>query len=121
MKDDLVLTVQNWKGLTASEESDKNLLEDGMDGPACPISFSKEEADECLRVDLLLKGVDTDMAGVRDNIGIGSDGWVSNEDYEGAVERNRYIRQQVIDQAEGDVARELSLRHYPFDDHDEDE
>jgi hypothetical protein len=41
---------------------------------------------------LLLKGVDADMAGVRENNGIGSDGWVLNEDYEAAVDRNRYIR-----------------------------
>jgi hypothetical protein len=32
-----------------------------------------------------------------------------------------YITQQVIDHAEDDMARELSLRHDPFDDHDEDE
>jgi hypothetical protein len=121
LKADLVLATQNWKGLTAMNESEKELPQESMDGPACPISFSQEEADECLRLDLLLQGVNADMAGVRENIGISSDGWVPNEEYDGAVERNTYIRQQVIDQAESDESRELSLRHYPFDDHVEDD
>lgn len=121
LKADLILATQNWKGLTAFNESEKDLPGDSMVGPACPIFFNEEEANECLRIDLLLKGVDSDMARVRDNIGIGSDGWIPNEEYEGAVERNRYVRQQVIDQAKDSEARDLSLRHYPFDDHDEDE
>ena len=121
LKADLILATQNWNGLTASKENETDLPEGSEVETECPIVFSKLEADECLRVDLLLKGVDSDMAGVRENIGIGSDGWVPNEEYEGAVERNKYIRQQVIDQAVDNMARELSLRHYPFDDHDEDE
>jgi hypothetical protein len=121
LKADLILATQNWKRLTASKESEEDLSEGSMVGPVCPIVFSKEEAGECLRLDLLLKGVDSDMVGVRENIGISSDGWVPNEEYQGAVERNKYIRQQVIDQAEDDEARDLSLRHYPFDDHSEDE
>ena len=121
LKADLILATENWKGLTAPKESEGDQSDESMVEPACPISFNKEEADECLRVDLFLKGVDSDMAGVRNNIGIGSDGWVPNEDYDAAVERNKYIRQQVIDQAEDNEARDLSLRHYPFDDHNEDE
>ncbi|KAF2425360.1 hypothetical protein EJ08DRAFT_736814 [Tothia fuscella] len=125
LKADLVLATQNWKGLTAAQESDKKsdkeIPQESVDAPDCPISFRQEEVDEALRLDLLLKGVNADMAGVRENIGIGSDGWVANEEYDGAVERNAYIKQQVVDQAESDEARELGLRHYPFNDHDEDE
>lgn len=122
LKADLILAAQNWKGLTATKETKEEMSEDDIiDGAACPISFDKEEADECLRLDLLLKEVDSDMTGVRENLGIGSDGWVPNEGYEGAVARNGYIRRQVIDQVEDDEAREMGLRHYPFDDHDEDE
>jgi hypothetical protein len=58
LKADLVLAMRNWKGLTTSKESEEDLSEGSIDRPACPISFDKEEADECLRADLLLKGVD---------------------------------------------------------------
>ncbi|RMZ77268.1 hypothetical protein DV738_g4502, partial [Chaetothyriales sp. CBS 135597] len=37
------------------------------------------------------------------------------------IPKNKFIRQQVIDRAEDEVDRQASLRHYPFDDHDEDE
>ena len=117
LKADLILAMQNWDGLTAKPES-------SVPVPACccPISFTEQEVNETLRVDLLLKEVDIDMENVRDGIGIGSDGWVPMEDYESAVEKNNYIRQQVDDEcAENERDRELSLLHYPFVDHDEEE
>jgi len=113
LKADLILAVQNWEELTGFDDHEQT--------PVCPISFPKEEVEECLRVDLLLKEVDAQMESVRESIGIGSDGWVPTEEYNGAVEKNKFIRQQVIDCAENDVERQLSLTHYPFDDHNEDE
>jgi aminoglycoside phosphotransferase (APT) family kinase protein len=113
LKADLILAVQNWEELTRSDDHEQS--------PVCPISFPKEEVEECLRVDLLLKEVDAQMEIVRESIGIGSDGWVPTEEYDGAVEKNKFIRQEVIDRAENDVERRLSLTHYPFDDHNEDE
>lgn len=105
LKADLILATRNWSGLAAHIWSSP-----------CPISFSQDEADECLRLDSLLRDVDADFAGVRENIGVGSDGWVPHEGYQDAVEKNTYIRQQVAQSHE-----ELSLEHYPFDDHDENE
>lgn len=113
LKADLVLTVQNWGELVASDDHKQT--------PVFPISFPKEEIEDCLRVDLLLKEVDSQMESVRESIGIGLDGWVPTEEYDGAIEKNKFIRQQVIDCAENDVERQLSLTHYPFDDHNEED
>lgn len=110
---DLILAEQNWEELTRSDDHEQS--------PVCPISFTEEEVEECLRVDLLLKEVDAQMEMVRESVGIGLDGWVPIEEYDGAVEKNKLIRQQVAERAENDVERQLSLTHYPFDDHNEDE
>ncbi|RMD43642.1 hypothetical protein DV735_g1434, partial [Chaetothyriales sp. CBS 134920] len=115
LQTDLILTMQNWQGLTGSPGGHEQVP------IACPISFPQAEADECLRQDLLLKEVDAEMENVRETIGIASDGWVPTNEYDGAVKKNEFIRQQVIDRAEDEVDRQASLRHYPFDDHDEDE
>lgn len=113
LKADLILAIQNWGGLAAVKDTDEV--------PACPISFPQKEAEECLRLDLLLKEADADMEEIRHGMAIGSDGWVPSEEYDGAVKKNQQIRQVVIDRAEDERDRQLSLAHYPFDDHDEDE
>ncbi|RMZ87154.1 hypothetical protein DV736_g5622, partial [Chaetothyriales sp. CBS 134916] len=113
LKADLILAAQNWEALTGSD--------DAKQAPVCPISFQEQDIEECLRVDLLLKEADSQMEAVRESIGIGVDGWVPSEQYEAAADKNKFIRQQVIDCAENDVERQLSLKHYPFDDHNEEE
>ncbi|KAI9709971.1 MAG: hypothetical protein M1820_003049 [Bogoriella megaspora] len=113
LKADLVLASKNWAGL-AGHEDDGNL-------PPCPITFLPDEAEDCLQLHSRLSERDAEMENIRESIGIGSDGWVPNEGYGHAVDRNKYIKQQVIDSAENATAKALSLAHYPFDDHDEDD
>ncbi|KIW25406.1 uncharacterized protein PV07_08583 [Cladophialophora immunda] len=61
------------------------------------------------------------MDGGRENIGMDSDGWAPSEEYDSICEKNKFIRQQVIDRTEDDEERQLSLEHYRFDDHNVDE
>jgi hypothetical protein len=62
---------------------------------------------------------DSQMEILRNVIGIGVDGWVTHEGYENTVARAAEVKEQAIACAEDEVERELTVRHWPFDDHDE--
>lgn len=113
LKADLMLTARNWSGL--AEEKD-----DGHT-PSCPISFPSEEIEGCLQLHTKISERMAEMEHVRTTIGIGSDGWVPNEDFDGAVERSGEIKRKVISSLGDAEEKALCLAHYPFHDHDEEE
>jgi len=102
---------QNWDTLTA--ESTKRASH-------CPISFTEEEAARYLRINAAQDYVDEKVSLLRDAIGIGEDGWVSNENYDRAVAENQRLKEELLKDI-SDEERQLSLQHWPFDDHTEDE
>ena len=65
--------------------------------------------------------MDRQIEDLRDRMGISTDGWTLAKEYYEAVSKNKQALKKVLDAAEDDRDRELSLKHYPFIDHDEDE
>ena len=63
---------------------------------------------------------DTDLRNIQNVIGINADGWTSNEEYEGAVERAKAMKEQGLDSLDIKEEKEMTSNHWPFDDFDED-
>ena len=108
LKAELIRAVKNWPALTA-----------GKDGsvPACPIQFSDEEAEQCLRIEAEQNHIDLQMEKIRDRIGISTDGWTSIERYEDALEENEHVKAEALD-GEDEATRNEILENWPFDDHE---
>lgn len=87
----------------------------------CPITIEGPEADAALDAATKQEEADSQMDVLRNVIGIGSDGWVLHDGYHDAVARASEMREQAIGYAEDENERELTVRHWPFDDHDETE
>ncbi|KAF2278274.1 kinase-like protein [Westerdykella ornata] len=109
-----------WEGLNTPLQLDilnlvRNLSEiatANTDGttPTCPV------LDEALRE------VDSTLETVRSAIGISSDGWMPNERYEASKAMAKWVKERGLAEADGDPwLKEMSERHWPFDDHDEEE
>jgi hypothetical protein len=109
----LILATKNWGDLTG-DNHDSHVSRYLM-------TFSPGEIEECLELQTKLSERNSEMENIRNSIGIGSDGWLPCEEHDGAVKRNEYIKQKVIDSTEEASARALCLAHYPLDDHDEEE
>lgn len=87
----------------------------------CPIVFTEEEELECLRLD------DAEQQGVEQleefkrAIGLGPEGWVSNENYDAAKEAIARMKQMSLDQADSEEEMVAIRDHWVFDDIDEEE
>jgi hypothetical protein len=107
LKAELIRAVKNWPALTA--DKDGNV-------PACPIHFSDEEAEQCLRIEAEQDEINLLMEKVRDRIGISTDGWTSNERYEDALEENEHVKVEALS-VQDEATRNEILENWPFDDH----
>lgn len=84
-----------------------------------PIKYSEAEVKECLEIDSEQKTADAQMQRVRDFIGINIDGWVSNECYDEAREKERLVKEQMVEDAETEEEKKELIELWPFQDHDE--
>jgi hypothetical protein len=57
------------------------------------------------------------MEKIRDQIGISTDGWTSNERYEDALEENEHVEAEALD-GEDEATRNETLENWPFDDYE---
>jgi hypothetical protein len=111
---DLVQVARNWEKVVSPED-------DGIT-PPCPVSFTQEEAQRIDALDDLHREADGDMENINEMLGIGSDGWMPSERFESVKVKAAEIREQALASADGEPwLRKMSERHWPFDDHDEDE
>ena len=114
LKTDIVRIIQNWP-IVSLPDSDSQLQR-------CPISLSEEEMERRLKVEASLNEVDEDLDNIRGCLGISSDGWTSNENYENAKEKAMLIKEQGLASIKDDPwLKEMSERHWPLDDFDESE
>ncbi|CZT05320.1 uncharacterized protein RAG0_11472 [Rhynchosporium agropyri] len=109
LKAELIRAVKNWPELTASK---------GGEAPACPIHFSDEEVEQCLRIEAEQNHVDVQMERIRDRLAVSTDGWTSTERYEDAREENEHVKAEALD-GQDDATRNEVLDNWPFDDHEE--
>ena len=114
LKADLIHITRIWREL---------MDDNGYSGktiPACPISFSEPDVQHTIDILQQQEEIDTQLENIRNAIGINTDGWTSKEEYEGAVERARLIKKQGLESLDTDDEKEMTLKHWPFDDFDED-
>jgi aminoglycoside phosphotransferase (APT) family kinase protein len=110
---DIVRITQNWSKIASSSLN-------GTIQP-CPVVLEEQEAQRRATLDASLRDVDYDMEQIGKAIGIASDGWTSNNTFQGAKEAARSIREQGLDAVSDDSwLMEMTDRHWPFDDYDED-
>ncbi|KAF2118671.1 kinase-like domain-containing protein [Lophiotrema nucula] len=111
---DLVRVLENWSNI-ASPNSDGTV-------PACPVVFTEQEAQRRAALDESLRETDSEMERINNVLGVASDGWTTNEMFESAKERAMLIREEGLAAVSDDPwLREMTERHWPFDDCDEDE
>ncbi|PLB49956.1 phosphotransferase family protein [Aspergillus steynii IBT 23096] len=87
----------------------------------CPISFPAAQADSIMDFQNMQEEVDLQLKRIRSFIGIGVDGWTAPGEYEVACSRARQIKADGLASLDTDHERKMTSRHWPFDDHDEDE
>ena len=109
LKAGLIRAVQNWQVLATKKNGEI---------PPCPIKFSDTEVEECLRLEAEQNHLDVQMEKIRDRIGIGSDGWTSNERYKDALDENEHVKAEALNEAEDDVKKGI-LENWPWDNHEE--
>ena len=87
----------------------------------CPISFSSAETDAIMHLQKMQEEVDADLKRVRAAIGIGVDGWTPPDEYDAALTRALQMKASGLASLDTDLEREMTCRHWPFDDYNEDE
>lgn len=111
LKGELIQVMQDWPELTKSKDGSY---------PQCPLSYTEEEVSECLQLDCLQEEVDQQVMTVCEKvIGIGPDGWVPLDHYEGTMERSKKLRADAVEGAESELELTRINEHWPFDDQDE--
>ena len=111
---DVVRVLDNWPSV-AQVNADGQV-------PRCPVSLDVEESKKRLGLEDSLHEVDVDLERIRGMLNISSDGWTSNELYESTKENAKLVKEAGLSSADDDLElREMSERHWPFDDFDEDE
>ncbi|RMZ68811.1 phosphotransferase enzyme family [Pyrenophora seminiperda CCB06] len=111
---DLVQVSQNWDKIVP--------LDNDGTAPTCPVSFTQEEAERIDALDDLHRDADGDVEKISELLGVASDGWTPEERFESAMSKLAEIREQALASVDDDPwLREMSERHWPFDDYDEDE
>ncbi|WPG99073.1 kinase-like protein [Acrodontium crateriforme] len=108
LKFSLIHLVQNWEQVVGKAET-------------CPISFTPEEIQECLRLEAELREADAEMQGSKEILGIGPEGWVPCEHYERVKNATMEMKADMIANAESEMDRDCVRNHYVYDDMDEDE
>jgi hypothetical protein len=89
------------------------------DTPLCPISFTDSDVQHTINILQQQEDIDTQLENIRNAIGISTDGWTSKEEYEGAVGRAELIKKQGLESLDTEEEKEMTLKHWPFDDFDE--
>lgn len=92
----------------------------GRSDVPCPIAFTEEEEQECLRLDELEREAAEQLEGSMKMLGLGPEGWVSNDNYEAANGAIAQMKEMCQEQAETESERIAIRDHWVYDDLDED-
>ena len=109
LRSSLVFVKQNWQHVGAPSDT-----------TPCPITFTGDEEDECLRLDELEQGAEEQLEASKEMLGLGPEGWVSHENYEAAQAAIATMKAMCLEQAESEFERAAVRDHWVFDDMDED-
>lgn len=87
----------------------------------CPIEFDAAEEQEYLRLDELEREAVEQLRGSMEMLGLGPEGWVSCENYEGAKATIARMKEMCLEQAETEQERTTIEDHWVYDDMNEEE
>ena len=102
----LIQATERWKTLT------------GESAP-CPVIFDAEDARKTMELNEEQRKADNAFEVLQDMLGLGPEGWVPAQDYEGAVAICKQMKEQGLMQIESEKERADILGHWPWDDMDE--
>ncbi|PYI29519.1 hypothetical protein BP00DRAFT_400622 [Aspergillus indologenus CBS 114.80] len=108
LKSNLITLSQKWADIN------------GGDTPPCPLLYSEAEADECLRLSNAQAEADEQLKICQDLVGVGNEGWVPIDQYEGARARALTLKKDTLDAAESAEERTRIEANWIFDDFCED-
>lgn len=111
LKADLVELSNQWSNLL--------LPVTGETHHKCPIEFSEKEVLECLSLISATEALDSQFQDCLEVVGVGNEGWVPNEQYDTARQRERQLREDTLSEAESEEERSQIRDHWIFDDFDE--
>ncbi|KAK5109410.1 hypothetical protein LTR62_007076 [Meristemomyces frigidus] len=109
LRSSLIFVKQNWPTIC------------GSSADPCPITFTDEEERECLRLDDLEQNAVEQLEASKAMLGLGPEGWISNENYEAAQAAIAQMKVMCLEQAETDSGRRAIREHWVYDDMDEEE
>jgi hypothetical protein len=116
LKKDLIQVTKAWPEILGSKSSTS-----GDVTAPCPITFSEDEACDCLRLDSAQLEADEQLEACRRVIGVGLEGWLPSDQYEELKHREGKLKVDALDAAESDEERARICEHWPFDDFPEDD
>ncbi|KIX92545.1 uncharacterized protein Z520_11721 [Fonsecaea multimorphosa CBS 102226] len=113
LKADIIYITRIWEEI---------LNENGYSGaaiPLCPVSFTELDVQRTINILLQQEDMDTQLKKIRDAIGISRDGWASNAEYDQVVQLAKLIKMQALASLDSEEEKEMTLKHWPVDDFDE--
>lgn len=116
LKADLVQLTRSWSRLIHAETRTDDSAE-----VACPITFSEEEARECLRLSEAQADADEQLEACKRIIGVASEGWVPSDQYAKAKHCANKLKADAFDTVESEEEEKMVREHWIFDDFDEKE
>lgn len=106
LKAALVQATNKWEELTGG-------------GVPCPLEFDAKDLDQTAVLDKELSQATRGFEFLQSRGGVGEEGWVQTEDYEGAVAFFKECKEKALAGAESEKEREEIEAHWPWDDMDE--
>lgn len=110
LKADLIQLKRHWAQMVGVQEQ-----------PPDSLAFDDGSSEKVLQAAQKQEEVDAQMEILRSAVGVGSDGWVSKDDYAKATAEAARLKAQAMDNADDDFERETIMKYWPFDDFDEKE
>ncbi|KAL1978987.1 hypothetical protein VTN96DRAFT_7615 [Rasamsonia emersonii] len=112
LKADLIRATRRWREIASMGD---------VKCYSCPLNYSSEEVEKCLKLEAEQREADEDMERSRSYLGVTVDGWVSTERYDNSKELNERLKAEAIASAESEDIRAQIEKNWPFNDRDEDE
>lgn len=115
LRTDIIEIAKQWPKIASEAGQDSDVPTD------CPISFSEEDIKDTVGKALEQDDMDSTMKHLRDVLGCSSDGWVPHERYEKAMAAAVDMKEQALRIVKDDPLEcEMTRKHWPLDDFDED-
>lgn len=109
LKSSLIFVKQQWNNVAAQPDK------------PCPLTFTQEEEQECLRLDDLERDAVEQLEASKEMLGLGPEGWVSHDNYDAAKEAVSRMKEMCLEQASTEMEVAAVRDHWVYDDMDEEE